>query len=104
MPKWQGSTRRDRLPDNWPQLRKDAGRRDSWLCQAKKPNGRLCLMPANQVDHVVPGDDHRLSNLQCLCEDHHSTKSGQEGAAAMWRQRRKIDQKFRRTEEHPGLL
>lgn len=103
MPKWQGSTRRDRLPPDWDKIRRKAGNRDGWRCQVFK-DGKRCFAPAVEIDHKEAGDNHELSNLQAICEDCHSSKSGKEGAAAMHKKRRQIDQKFRRTEEHPGLL
>ena len=103
MPQWQGSTRRDRLPPDWGKIRQRVGSRDRWLCQMKVDDG-LCLMPATDVDHIQAGDNHELWNLRCLCTTHHKTKTGQEGAAAMHAKRRKIDKKFRRTDDHPGLL
>lgn len=96
MPGWQGSTRRARLPANWPQLREQVLLRDRGMCQWRLPNGALCLLPGNQVDHCEPGDDDRLANLQLLCREHHNSKSGREGAAAR-------PSLYRRPERHPGL-
>ncbi|MCY0933643.1 hypothetical protein [Streptomyces sp. H34-S4] len=56
------------------------------------------------MDHIEPGDDHSLSNLRSLCSWHHKQKSSREGAAAYAAKRRAIQKKFRRTEQHPGLL
>jgi hypothetical protein len=34
------------------------------------------------VDHIDPGDDHRLTNLRDSCKTHHGKKSSAEGLAA----------------------
>lgn len=104
MPQWQNSTRRDRLPPDWPQIRKRALRRDKYLCQWRIAPGELCEAYATDVDHKDRGDDHRLENLQSLCGPHHQAKSSSEGGEARAKKRREIDQRFRRTEDHPGLL
>ncbi|MEU9795051.1 hypothetical protein AB0E27_31450 [Streptomyces sparsogenes] len=56
------------------------------------------------MDHIRPGDDHSDSNLTSLCSYHHRIKSSREGAAAKHARRRKIAGRFKRTEQHPGLL
>lgn len=104
MPNWTNSNRRSRLPSDWPKRRARALRRDGKLCQWRLDGGERCLQPATDVDHIRPGDDHSDDNLQSLCGEHHSLKSSQEGAAALAAKRRKINQKFRWTETHPGLL
>jgi 5-methylcytosine-specific restriction protein A len=95
VPNWEGSTRRDRLPPNWRKLRQLVLIRDRGVCQWRTEDV-VCGRPANQVDHRVRGDDHRLDNLQLLCPDHHARKSGREGAAARPPLRRE-------PERHPGL-
>lgn len=102
MPQWTNSTRRDRLPSDWPRIRRRVLRRDQGLCQWKLDEGR-CLAPATDVDHIRPGDNHDESNLRSLCYDHHQFKSSQEGAAAAKAKRRQIQKKFRRVEDHPGM-
>lgn len=81
---WEGSTRRSRLPANWnTELRPQVLTRDRHRCQWRdRPDGEVCGRLANQVDHIQPGDDHRLRNLQALCEPHHRTKTAREGNAA----------------------
>lgn len=103
MPNWNGSNRRERLPADWPRIRLRVLRRDGHRCTHTLNDGVRCGLPATDVDHVRPGDDHSESNLTSLCESHHQTKSGREGAAAMHAKRRQIEKKFRRTESHPGL-
>lgn len=105
MPRWQNTDRRDRLPPDWEsKIRPKILRRDGRMCQWKFSDGTLCLDRANQVDHIKRGDDHRDSNLQSLCERHHAQKSSSEGGAARAVQRRKMAARFRRVEEHPGLI
>jgi 5-methylcytosine-specific restriction endonuclease McrA len=72
---WAGSTRRKRLPRNWPQIRRRVLTRDAHLCY-------LCGGHATDVDHVVRGDDHDPSNLAAICRTCHNRKSGREGNAA----------------------
>lgn len=104
MPKWQNSSRRDRLPSNWPQIRKRILRRDGKVCQWRLEDGGKCLAPATDVDHIRAGDDHSDGNLRSLCYDHHKFKSSQEGAQALAKKRRQISKRFVRSEDHPGLL
>ena len=72
---WAGSTRRSRLPKDWPRTRRRILRRDP-VC--KECGDR----PSTQVDHVKPGDDHSDGNLQGICDPCHASKSGREGNAA----------------------
>lgn len=95
---WADSTRRDQLPDDWPALRRAVLERDGYRCRWDE-DGPRCGHPANQVDHIEPGDDHRLTNLQALCQHHHGIKSSREGNAARWAVRRQ-----RPAERHPGLI
>jgi 5-methylcytosine-specific restriction protein A len=80
---WAGSTRRERLPLDWRTRRAAVLARDRWLCQwVRVDTGTLCGMPATDVDHIIPGDDHDPSNLQALCRHHHARKSAREGGLA----------------------
>jgi 5-methylcytosine-specific restriction protein A len=80
---WADSTRRQRLPDDWSRIRIQALNRDGWLCRwVRADTGNECLLAATDVDHIVPGDNHELSNLQALCAHHHARKSAREGARA----------------------
>ncbi|HEX5119827.1 MAG TPA: hypothetical protein VFW65_31970 [Pseudonocardiaceae bacterium] len=70
--------------------------RDRYLCH-------VCGGPgADAVDHVIPGDDHRDSNLAAIHDatpPHcHRYKSSAEGNTARWRLR-----ETRTPEPHPGL-
>lgn len=81
-------------------------RRDKKRCQTvvDLDTDDVCGKPATEVDHVVPGDDHRLENLEAICEWHHARKSSAEGNAARAKQRAIVRKRFQRTEDHPGLL
>jgi 5-methylcytosine-specific restriction protein A len=97
---WAGSDRRERLPADWTARRVRVLRRDGYRCQARDSLGHRCGMPANQVDHIDPGDDHSLENLQALCRWHHARKSSAEGNAA----HRRRPSTRRPPEPHPGSL
>ncbi|AXQ61058.1 HNH endonuclease [Streptomyces phage Hank144] len=104
MPNWEGSDRRSRLPKDWSKIRLRVLRRDGGQCTALTEAGARCVSSATDVDHIVAGDDHSLGNLRALCSYHHKIKSSQEGAAATNARRRQIASRFKRTEQHPGLL
>ncbi|MFC8244158.1 HNH endonuclease [Streptomyces chartreusis] len=97
---WQGSARRARLPKNWALIRRRVLRRDNHECQTRFSDGRLCGAPANQVDHIEPGDGHSMANLRALCAWCHARKSASEGghAAACTRVRTE-----RPKQTHPAL-
>ncbi|OEV18144.1 hypothetical protein AN221_23660 [Streptomyces nanshensis] len=80
---WEGSTRRARLPADWPVIRERVLGEAGYACQwVRTDTGALCGRYANQCDHIDAGDDHRRSNLQALCAWHHKRKSSSEGAHA----------------------
>lgn len=103
MPGWSGSERREGLPPDWARIRRRILKRDEGRCTHTEYGDR-CPLPATDVDHIKPGNDHRDANLRSLCDGHHKTKSGREGAKAANAARRRNRQKFRRTERHPGLI
>ena len=103
MAQWRGSDRRERLPDNWPMIRRRILIRDGYRCTWRH-EGVRCAELATDVDHIVHGDDHGDGNLRALCDWHHQKKSSSEGGAARVAARRRINQRFRRSEPHPGLL
>jgi 5-methylcytosine-specific restriction protein A len=79
-PRWQGTTRKQRLPKDWTTRRLVVLKRDKGVCY-------LCGQPgADRVDHIVPGDNHSLTNLAAVhdaVEPHcHRYKSSQEGHEA----------------------
>lgn len=97
MPGWEGSTRKERLPSDWQERRRQVMLRDRRRCQWRDvPGGQICGLQGNQVDHIVRGDNHELSNLQVLCEPHHRIKSAREGGQSFVPRRRP-------PERHPAL-
>lgn len=94
---WASSNRRDRLPPNWPVIRRRIWVRDRGLCQMPVDTGGLCGAPARDVDHRIRGDNHADANLWCLCGPCHDEKTQAEAQAARVFTNRP-------TETHPGLL
>ena len=90
--KWAGSTRKQRLPKNWPSLRRYILERDAYVCHVCHREG------ANQVDHVVAGDNHDETNLAAIHEiPCHRDKTIRE------REAKRVTRK-RSPERHPGQL
>jgi 5-methylcytosine-specific restriction endonuclease McrA len=94
-PPWAGSQRKDRLPANWySQIRPKVFARFGRTCH-------WCGRPgADDVDHLVPGDDHGIDNLRPIHswrtpQRCHAYKSAAEGVAARRRDRP--------PEQHPAL-
>lgn len=104
MPGWKNSNRREDLPSNWDAIRLQRFRIDGNRCTWTNVYDERCLGPAEECDHIGKRTDHRIEMLRSLCSHHHGIKSGQEGAAAKSAVWRENNSKFRRTEEHPGLL
>jgi 5-methylcytosine-specific restriction protein A len=101
---WDSSKRREQLPSNWPNLRRQTLARDSSRCRWQYPNGGRCPEEATDVDHIARGNDHSLSNLQSLCRRHHNLKTGREASEQRVQNFNVNNAKFRRVERHPGLL
>jgi 5-methylcytosine-specific restriction protein A len=95
---WSTSDRYERLPSNWEYLKHEVMVRDGGRCQIRWDDG--CEGEATDVDHVDPGDDHRLENLQAGCGHCHARKSAREGNNAKAKLRR---MRKRPTGRHPGL-
>lgn len=104
MPGWERSDRRQRLPENWPAIRRRILIRDQHRCTVRDLDGKRCPEPATDVDHIRPGDDHSDHNLRAICEWHHDRKSGHEGGQAAAKARARHRRKFNRQEAHPGAL
>ncbi|GGN40200.1 hypothetical protein GCM10010109_68990 [Actinoplanes campanulatus] len=101
--RWQGSDRRQRLPQNWPSIQRRILKNAEFRCTVRT-EGKRCTEQATEVDHIRAGDDHRDSNLRAICGWHHQQKSSREGGEAYAANRRRQAAKFKRTEAHPGLL
>ncbi|MGK5520312.1 HNH endonuclease [Micromonospora sp. URMC 107] len=99
---WEGSDRRARLPSNWGTIRRRILRRDGYKCRQVFSTGERCGAPANQVDHIERGDDHRPDNLQALCAYCHGVKTAGEAVEA--RRASPRPTRARPAERHPGAL
>lgn len=99
-PAWHGSTRKARLPADWERLRAVVLRRCGNRCEWVE-NGIRCHNAATDVDHIIPGDDHRPEALQGLCNPHHLIKTARETNAkrAEIRKLRKLP-----AEPQPGII
>lgn len=95
---WKGSTRRDRLPVDWPAIRQRILTRDGHRC-TWVVSGQRCTAQATDVDHRINNDDDRDSNLRSLCAPHHRVKTAAEGNAARAKLRAA---RYRKPEPHPG--
>lgn len=97
-PAWEGSTRRERLPANWGELRaaKDEENPEHVCHWCGDPGG-------SELDHKQRGDDHRLANLDWIHnradfeagrsrKNCHGEKTGAEGAAALAARRRRPEE------------
>lgn len=71
---WDTSDRRSRLPDNWHHLVAEVKRRARGRCEATH-HAPGCNGRGRDVDHVVQGDDHSLTNLQLLSGPCHDRKT-----------------------------
>jgi len=72
---WAGSTRRRRLPGDWPTRRRKVLDRDPICVIQTACEGSLSTV----CDHRIPGDDHSYENLQGICSACDRVKSSQEG-------------------------
>ena len=95
---WSGSTRRARLPSDWPKRRARVKARAKGMCEAKVHEPE-CSGEGAECDHIVHGDDHSLSNLQWLSGPCHKAKTLAEAGDAL---RGRRDAAKLPTERHPG--
>jgi len=97
---WSTSDRRHRLPKDWPTVKTQVKARAHGRCEATHHHPH-CDGHGTEVDHINPGDNHDLANLQLLSQLCHQVKTDSETAA-----RNKLNAKLRRkpTEEHPGRI
>lgn len=102
---WATSDRRDRLPPNWLQLRRDTFELKGRLCLMLR-DGVLCGEEASDIDHIVPSGPDAVENLQPLCRRCHKKKSSSEGWNALRKKkaaaRERAEKKFSHEEAHPG--
>ena len=96
---WSGSTRRERLPNDWRQRRAYILERDGFRCRAFLPDGRRCPRDATDVDHILENDDDSYQNLQALCRGHHNAKTGRHGGKRSQEARRRR-KNLRKPEKH----
>lgn len=97
---WSTSNRRQRLPKDWPTIRARVIADAHGHCQATT-HAPDCNGHATDVDHITPGDNHQLSNLQALSAACHRAKTAHESAQ---RSRARAAMRRRPTETHPGAL
>ena len=97
---WSTSDRHSRLPPNWQHIRQQVLTRDHHTCQATH-HARGCNGRATDVDHITPGDNNSLTNLQALSAACHRAKTAKESAE---RARRRAAMKRRPQEQHPGAI
>lgn len=106
---WRGSTRSSRLPKNWrTEIRPAAFARYGDICH-------ICNQPgADEIDHLIPGDDHSLENLRPIhgwrtglrCHTRKSSAEGRRAAQAKGQTPKPPirPKRLRDPEPHPGLL
>lgn len=105
---WSTSTRRSRLPKDWPSRREATRERADGRCEGISLDGGPrhhatgCSGIGRECDHHVPGDDHSLANLRWLSTPCHKAKTQAESAAA--RAKQPTYRALREPERHPGLL
>lgn len=95
---WETSTRRQRLPKDWEQKKAATKRKAQGRCEAAQHHPS-CDGNGAEVDHITPGDDHTLPNLQYLSTPCHDAKTRAENAA---RNKAHAQLKRRPQEQHPG--
>ena len=97
---WSTSDRKQRLPHNWTAIRKAVKTRAKGKCEATTHHPK-CPGWGSDADHIIPGDDHSMSNLQWLSGACHMAKTNRETAA---RNSQRKAARSRPTEQHPGRL
>lgn len=100
---WYTSDRHDRLPlegGEWAHLRRLVRERANNRCQAEI-HSALCDGTGTDCDHIRPGDDNSLDNLQWLNHNCHKLKTQREAAE---RNRNRAKQRRHPVESNPGTL
>lgn len=82
---WESSTRRSRLPADWPKRRAQVKARAGGRCEGIDIDGtgkRIHVAECNGIgtdcDHDKRGDDHSLGNLRWLSLECHKAKTAAE--------------------------
>lgn len=97
--KWAGSTRRARLPKDWPARREATQQRAGGRCEGISLRGEPrwhtdeCNGIGAECDHDKRGDDHDLGNLRWLSVPCHKRKTQAERP-----------QRKRPAPTHPGVI
>lgn len=95
---WHTSDRKDRLPPNWEAIRRQVKTRAKGRCEATE-HAKGCGGWGRDADHITPGDNHTLTNLQWLSGPCHRAKTARESAA---RNQARKQARIRPKEQHPG--
>ncbi len=98
--RWNTSRRHDRLPCDWQRIRAVVKARAGGRCQAER-HARGCNGIGTDCDHIIPGDDNSLDNLQWLSSACHKAKTARETAMRNIRYRKS---RLHPIEENPGLI
>ena len=93
---WAGSTRRARLPKDWPVRVAAVKARAHGRCEARVHVAE-CDGTGRECDHVIRGDDHSLNNLQWLSTPCHKAKT-------LWENQQRRDALKLPREAHPGAV
>jgi hypothetical protein len=72
---WASSNRRDRLPGNWPALRKHVFERAGYLCEAVD-DGVRCTARATDCDHIARGDPNPGSRRRYPAGQNRNSSAG----------------------------
>ena len=108
MGSWETSDRKLRLPRDWTaivkRILKRDGHRCTWIDYEEGRRVRCVATVGLEVDHIVPGDDHRDENLRTLCREHHWRKTAREAGAGRAKRRAEIHRRFRREPERHAAL
>lgn len=93
------SRRRSELPADWNKIRARVLRRDNGKCV-------FCGAPANQVDHITPGQNHSIGNLRSLCRTCHMRRTAAQSKESRKRGGWTRPKRARRKPppKHPGYL
>ena len=98
--RWQTSNRHDRLPKDWAAIRAQVKARANGKCQAEH-HATGCDGIGTDCDHIKPGDDNSLDNLQWLSNACHKAKTARETAERnSWYRKTRLHP----VENNPGMI